>query len=185
MSHRERRQSTTARLAPGHGWRARPNHNLLVLDAGAVRLEFPDTWTIEYAEDCIRVHDKPPPDDDCVLAVSYHPWPSIGNGLSPGSLVRSALEIDSRSVTVDGPVVEEAKIDIRLAWAQGRFTDPRTHREACTRVCLARKSEVQVLLTFDFWASDLARGDGYWTGFLSTLELAQKIDDPLRGPLLS
>ena len=156
-----------------------------MIDAGAVRLELPDTWTIEYTEDSVRVHDRPPPDDDCVLAVSYHRWPAIGHDLSAGSLVRSALENDLRTVTIDEPVVEENKIDIRLAWAQGRFTDARTHREACTRLCLARKAEVQAILTLDFWASDLARCHGYWTGFVSTLELAQRIDDPLRGPSLS
>lgn len=56
-------------------------------------------------------------------------------------------------------------------------------REACPRLCLARKFEIQALRTFDFWASDFARCE--WTSFLATLELAQWIDDPARGPLLT
>lgn len=178
-------ESSTARLAPDHGWRAAPNHRLLVLDAGAVRLEFPDAWVIHRDDDSVKLHDKEPPDDECVLAVSYHRWPSAGNGLAVGSLVRSALERDSRSVAIEGQVLEETRMDIALAWAQARYIEPGTHREACTRLCLARKSEVQALLTFDFWASDLARCDVHWMKFLATLELAQWIDDPLHGPSLS
>jgi hypothetical protein len=185
MTRRKRMDITTTQLAPGHGWRARPDHRLLVLDAGAVRVEFPEAWVVHHDDDSVKIHDKEPPDDDCVLAVSYRRWPAAGAGLTVGSLVRSALDHDSRSVAIDGPVVEETRIDIVLAWAQGRFIDPRTQREACTRLCLARKLDVQALLTFDFWASDLARWDASWTAFLATLDLAQPIDDPARGPIFS
>jgi len=137
------------------------------------------------SDDCVKVFDKNPPDDDCTLAVSYHHWPAVGQKLSVGSLVRSALESDERSFVAIDPVVEETRIDIALAWAQGNFIDPRTNGKACSRLCIARKDQIQALITFDFWWSDLASCDVRWSMFLDTLQLGQWVTDPLRGPSLS
>lgn len=174
-----------ARLAAGHGWRAQPDHKILVLGRGAVRLEIPEAWVVEVNDDCVKVFDRKPPDDECVLAVSHHHWPAAGQSLSVASLVRSVLESDERSFSAVDPVVEETRIDIVLAWAQGRFIDPRINREACARLCIARTAEIQALITFDFWLSDLAFCDPRWSMFLATLQLGQWVADPLRGPSLS
>jgi hypothetical protein len=50
---------------------------------------------------------------------------------------------------------------------------------------LARKGEIQVLITFDFWLSDFAVGDAHWHAKMASLQLGQWVDDPLRGPSLS
>jgi len=182
---RDSRKKET-RLAPGHGWRAQPKHKILVLGRGAVRLEYPETWVVEINDDCVKVYDKAPPDDDCVLAVSYHHWPAVsGQNVSVASLVRTALENDERSLTVLDPIVEETRKDVALAWTQGRFIDSRMNREACARLCIARKSDIQALLTFDFWLSDLKSCDARWNAFLATLQLGQWVADPQRGPSLS
>lgn len=156
-----------------------------MLGRGAVRLEIPDTWVVEPTDDCVKAFERKPPDDECVLAVSYHRWPAAGQQLSVGSLVRDALEADERSFLSIDPVVEETRIDIVLAWGQGRFIDARVNREAVSRLCLAREGEIQALITFDFWSSDLAVCDARWNMFLATLQLAQWVADPLRGPSLS
>jgi len=62
------------------------------------------------SDDCVKVFDKNPPDDDCTLAVSYHHWSAVGEKLSVASLVRSALESDERSFVAIDPVVEETKM---------------------------------------------------------------------------
>jgi len=174
------------RLASGHGWRARPSHKILVLGRGAVRLEYPETWIVEVDDDCVKVYDRTPPDDECVLGVSYHPWPAVsGKERCLEPLVRAALASDERSFSALDPIVEETRLDVALAWGQGRFVDSRVGREACARLCIARKAEIQVLLTFDFWLSDLALCDARWHGFLSSLQLGQWIADPKRGPSLS
>jgi hypothetical protein len=180
-----RSKAYKTRLVRGHGWRAQPNHKILVLGRGAARLEIPETWVVEMSDDCVKVFDKNPPDDDCTLAVSYHHWPAIGQNLSVASLVRSALEGDERCFVTIDPIVEETKIDIALAWAQGTFIDPRTNGEACARLCIARKAQIQALLTFDFWLSDFASCDSQWRMFLATLQLGQWVADPLRGPSVS
>lgn len=179
------RATRQARLTAGHGWRAQAHHKILVLGRGAVRLEIPETWVVETNDDCVKVFDKNPPDDDCALAVSYHHWPAAAQKPSVASLVRGALESDERSFLTIDPVVEETKIEIVLAWTQGRFIDPRINREAYARLCIARKSEIQALVTFDFWASDLASCASQWNMFLATLQLGQWVADPLRGPSLS
>ena len=174
------------RLASDHGWRAQPNHKILVLDRGAVRLEYPNTWFVEMTDDCLKIHDKPPPDDDCVLGVSYHHWPTIAGGaLTVGALVRDTFRTDERSFSEVSAVIEETRMDIALAWGEGRFVDSRIDREACARLSIARKDEIQALLTFDFWLSDRDGCHARWLAFLASLQLRQPIDDPQRGPSLS
>jgi hypothetical protein len=63
--------------------------------------------------------------------------------------------------------------------------DARAGREACARLCIARKAGVQALLTFDFWLSDLEQCDVRWHGFLSSLQFGQWVADPTRGPVFS
>lgn len=140
---------------------------------------------VEPGGDCVKIYDKKPPDDDCVLGVSYHHWPAVGNELSVASLARSSLAAGERPVTLAGPIVEETRIDLVLAWGEGRSIDPRTSREACARLCIARKDEIQAILTLDFWPSDLERCDAHWRAFLSTLQLGQWVADPRKGPVLS
>jgi hypothetical protein len=172
-------------LLEGHGWRSQPGHKILVLDRGAVRLEYPESWYFEPTDDCAKLHDRQPPDDDFALGVSYHHWPRISAPeLSVGKLVRSSLEQDPRSFASIGPIAEETRLDFVLAWGEGRFIDPLQKREACGRLCLARKDEIQALVTFDFWLSDLAQGDAYWRQFLASLQLGQWVTDPTRGPVL-
>jgi hypothetical protein len=177
--------SERRKLPPNHGWRAQPDHKILVLDRGAVRIEYPRAWHVAPAEDCIKVHDRKPPADECVLAISYHLWPQVARDLSVARLVRRAMEASEHPFTAVEPIVEQARMDLVLAWGEGRYLDPREKREACTRLCLARRDEIQALLTFAFWPADLARCDALWAAFLASLQLGEWVADPLRGPVLA
>jgi hypothetical protein len=173
------------RLVADNTWRARPGHKILVLDRGAVRLDYPARWHFEATNDCAKLRDRPPPDDEFALGVSYHRWPRVNApGLSVGELVRTSLEQDTRRFTSIGAITEEARLDFALAWGEGKFIDPRLNREACGRLCLARKDDIQALITFDFWLSDLSQGDAYWHDFLAGLQLGRWVEDPTRGPVL-
>lgn len=180
-----KRKIKRGRLAPGHGWRAQPNHTILVLDRGALRLEYPAAWVVKVTDDCLRIYDKEPPADDCALGVSSHRWPSAVLGVSVASLVGAALASGKRTFIAVEPIVEEANLDHALAWGEGRWIAAPENREACARLCIARNAEVHALLTFDFWLSDRERVDPVWRGILATLQLGQWVDDPLRGPSLS
>src|SRR5207248_9688012 len=50
-------------LPEGHGWMATPGRKILVLDAGAVVLEFPADWALEPAWGQVNVRDAATPDD--------------------------------------------------------------------------------------------------------------------------
>jgi hypothetical protein len=173
------------RLPPNHNWKSKPKHKILVLDRGAVHLEYPEKWFVEPTDDSLRIYDKKPPDDDCVLGVSYHRWPVEGQGLKVASLVRSSLDEDERTFLSRAPIVEEDRVALALAWGEGRFVDAREKREACARLCLAREGEIQALLTFDFWLSDLKRCDPVWRAVLASLQLGQWVEDPRQGPRLA
>lgn len=172
-------------LAPDHGWRSAPDRKILVIGRGAVRLDYPDTWVVTADEDSVKLHDRQPPDDDCVLAISYHRWPAITHTLPVAALVRMALDTDERACTAGELIVTEARTDLALAWGQGTFTDRRVSREAVTRLGIARKDGLQVLVTFDFWHSDLAACDAHWRDVLASMQLCQWVADPARGPFMS
>jgi hypothetical protein len=170
-----------------HGWRSRPDHKILVLDRGAVHLEYPADWVVEGDEDSIKLRDHEPPDDECTLGVSYHFWPGLPGdhpALRVGALVETAMSGDDRYTARD-PILEETRIDLHLAWSQGRFLDKSANREALSRLCIARRGEVQALISFDFWADDLARCDALWHDILATIQVAEWVEDPAKGPLLA
>src|SRR5260370_39827231 len=111
-------KSKRLRMSSRHGWRSQPGHKILVLDRGAVWLEYPAAWVVAFDDDCVKVRDKKPPDDNCVLGVSYHRWPPFGSGVSVASLVRTGLQAGERPATWCGPIAEETRIDLALAWGE-------------------------------------------------------------------
>lgn len=111
-------------LAKNHGWRAQPDHKIVVLDQGAVRIEYPESWILEVTDDCVRIRDKPPPKDDCVFGLSYHRWPALAAELTVATLVRQELSRDRRSFLEVGPIHLETHVDTSLAWGQGRYIHP-------------------------------------------------------------
>src|SRR5215210_1801244 len=70
-------QKRTLKLRDDHTWSGRPGCRVFVADRGAVRFDFPQDWIVIPQADSIRFHDKQPPDDDCVLGVSYLRLPPI------------------------------------------------------------------------------------------------------------
>jgi len=173
-------------LHPRHGWRARPGCKIFVADRGAVRFDYPQDWLVLPDEDSVKLYDKEPPDDDSRLAVSYLRLPPIDwSGLSLAALVEAGMRGDERPIHTWGPIQEMRRGDLELAWREVGFVDPLAKREARSRMCIARRSNLQCLITFDFWASDLPRCGVVWDTVLETLELGSFIADPRRGPLVS
>src|SRR5437588_10282757 len=62
------------KMAPHHGWRAKPGHKIFVADRGAVRFDFPDDWITTPGEQSCVFKD---PGDNCVLEVSHWRLPPI------------------------------------------------------------------------------------------------------------
>lgn len=172
------------KLRADHRWSARPGCRIFVADGGAVRFDFPADWIVIPDADSIKLHDKPPPDDDCVLAVSYLRLPPVDwSGLPLTDLVESATRGDERPIATWGAITELRRGDLEIAWREMRFVDPRERRDACSRLCIARWGGIQALLTVEFWAADAARCGAVWDLVLETLVLDDRIRDPTRGPM--
>ena len=75
-------KKTEHKLAANHAWKAAPGHKICVLDRGDLQFEYPEYWHVEPdpEQSAIKVTDKPPPNDDCVLRVSVLRFPPLKAG---------------------------------------------------------------------------------------------------------
>ena len=136
--------------------------------------------------DSIKFYDKTPPDDDSCLAVSYLILPPADwESLSLASLVETATAGDTRPISDFGPIHEERKGALAIAWREMRFVDPAQQRECVSRLCLAREGRIQALITFEFWVDDTERGGQVWATVLGNLQLGEWLDDPTHGPVIT
>ena len=164
------------------GGRPAPGYKIFVADRGAVRFDFPEDWLIIPGDDSIKFHDKQPPDDDCTLAMSVIRLPpGDWSGLKLSFLVGKIVEDDPRDATLVGEVVDVHRTDLDLAWAEVSFIDPNEKRPARSRTCLARASNVQTLITFDYWEDHAPQLVPIWDEILSSLRVAEPILDPRMG----
>lgn len=179
-------ENDDVRLHSHHGWRARPGCKIFVADRGAVRFDYPQDWVLILDTDSVTLCNRKPPDDDCRLAVSYQRLPPIDwSGLPVAALLEGGLREGEGPVDTAGPISEMRRGDLELAWREVSFLDPSETREARSRVCIARRSPLQCLITFDFWATHLEQCKTTWDTVLETLELGEFIADPTRGPVVS
>ena len=138
------------------------------------------------SEASVRFHDKEPPDDDSRLEVSYLRLPPIDwSGCKLAALVETAISGVERPIHTWGRIMEMRRGHLDLAWREVGFVDPGENREARSRLCVARRGNLQCLITFDFWAADLPRCEAAWETVLETLELGEFVADPQRGPMVS
>ncbi len=182
------RSSQSHPLKEGHSWKARTGYRIFVADRGAVRFDFPHDWIMRFDEDAVKFYDLEPPADTCTLAVSYRRFPAIDwRRLPVADLLRDAVKGDERPVFRRKKIVPVRRDDLVLAWTEFHFTDPREHREARSRFCLAFGENltfrvcIQCLITLDYWPEDAARLAPVWDEVLRSLELGAVIEDPTRG----
>ncbi len=173
----------TLRLKKNHQWRAKPGYQICVLDRGALRIDFPAGWAMTPGEDSVKLNDKPPPDDDCLLQVSvWYLAPEIDwTDVPVAEMVRDVVAKDERGVTLVGDVVRVKRPDLTLAWQECSFIDPNEQREARGRTCIAHAGRIMGLVTLDFWPEDQARLEPVWNEALRSLRLGQYVKDPRTG----
>jgi hypothetical protein len=173
------------KLRSDHRWRAKPGHKILVADRGALRFEYPEKWIVEPGEEgSIRLFDGRPPNDNCRLEVSVIYLPPIDwSSLPLSQLIKDVISNNyDKDVISRGRVHQVKRPGQELAWMETAFIDATERREAFSRLCLGRGSNIQSLITMDFWADDAERLHPVWDGVLNTLELGRYIEDPTLGP---
>jgi hypothetical protein len=173
----------TLRLKDTHGWQATPGCKIFVADKGAVRFDFPQHWITQPTADSIQFLDRRPPDDDCRLAVSYQRLPVIDwSGAPLADMLRQVVANDPRDLIPTMEVASINRADLMLVWTEGKFIDPQASRTAYGRIAVGIGGNIQVLLTFEYWAEDAERFTWVWDTVLQSLQVCTYIPDPTRGP---
>ncbi len=173
----------TMRLRDNHSWDAPKGYKIFVAERGLVSFNIPDTWLLVKLEPHIEFNDAEPPDDDARISVSY--WrnpPGVDwTGLPLGPLLEQSAQSSEMEILERTPIVPIKRDDLEVAWTQHKFMDPKEHREAYSRLAVARGFTVHVLITCDFWADDTKRIIPIWEEVIRSLQLDRVIADPTRG----
>ena len=170
-------------LPEGHGWSARPGYKVLVVNRGAVVLEYPGEWFVAPQANQINIRDRPSAEEStCVLAVSSFQLPPADlSGVPLRDLLAAVAEGEEREYIESGQTVEIHRGSLEAAWTVQRFVDERERREARCRFCLARGQGIQSVITLDYWPEEEERVAPVWENVLDSLRLGVALDDPTRG----
>jgi hypothetical protein len=172
----------TIDLQPDHHWESKPGYKIFVAGRGAVRLHVPQDWIFEPDTDSFRFLDGAPPNDNCRLEVSYNQLPQGDWNLFPlKPLVQDLIENDSRDVIAKSEIFTHKRQTAQIVWAEIKFMDREEKREAFSRTCVALGSNVQCLITCDYWVEDSDRITPIWDEVLDSLVLGLYIRDPRMG----
>jgi hypothetical protein len=176
----------TVKLKENHTWRSKPGYNIFVVDRGAVQMYYPERWVVKPASDCIKFHDREPPDENCVLGLSYLRLPPHidYSGLPLSQLLQTATKDDRRNLRLSGKVIQLQRSHLEIAWTEARFIDPKLQKEAIAYFALARGARLQCLLTFDFWPGDFLWARPVWDEVLRSIQLGNYLQDPTAGERL-
>ena len=97
------------RMDDDHSWRCKPGYKIFVADRGAVRFDFPEDWVVVGDAEGIKLHDKPPPDDNCRIQLSVFHLPPV---VDWGKLSLAAMLAEALDARGQGPDQEAAaKVD--------------------------------------------------------------------------
>ncbi|MFN7528702.1 MAG: hypothetical protein ACK5QA_14945, partial [Dolichospermum sp.] len=173
----------TLELKPDHHWESPPEYNIFVAGRGAVRFNVPRGWITQPQEKSFKFTDKKPPDDDCCLEMSYNHLPPNDWTLFPlKSTLKKIMEDDSRDVIARGEVITVKRQTAKIMWCEIKFIDTQTEpREAFSRTCVGLGSNIQCLITFDYWADQAEQLIPVWDEVMRSLTLGLYIRDPRTG----
>jgi hypothetical protein len=173
------------RLKEKHGWKSKPGQAICVIDRGAIRFDYPAGWNVSVEDIQINVRDRPHPDDNCVLSVSRMHIPTeLADQLPVSELAHGATSTDEEGELLETKMVAPGlRADgVELAYTETRYMERKEKKEAFLRLAVARGSGVYCLITFSFWAEDLAKFDPVWKEALRSLTLGLEVKDPMAGP---
>jgi hypothetical protein len=175
----------TLDLKPDHKWQSKPGYKIFVAGRGAVRFDVPADWIFEPAEKSFKFLDGEPPNDDCRLEVSFNLLPDRDWSDFPlVSTLRNIVKKETRDVIETGEIITVKRQTARIVWTEIKFIDSQEDRPAYSRTCIGLGSNVQCLITFDYWVDDAERVTPVWDEVLRTLTLGLFISDPRTGNAL-
>ena len=186
MSNNKWRKSEH-KLAENHGWRAAPGNRILVLDKGDLQFEFPQNWHVTPEEGAIKVTDKPPPNDDCVLRVSVLRFPPLKAGHPSVEMLLQNAFIHAKQMLDVEDMQRVPREDLAVVWGEYREIDSKENREAIWRMAMAHAPSptrnLYGFLTFGFWPEHADRAAPVWDHVLKSMIMDRPVADPVRGPV--
>lgn len=172
-------------LLPGHFWRTRPGCKTIVVDRGAVQFDYPRSWFVQPNSGSVALFDQKPPAHESRLEVSYFSLPPLDwSGLPVADLIDRVTSKPRDNATC-GPLREEIRRGIELAWRDVYLVSPQSGRRACFRTCVARRGGILCLITYECFGADHSRHDEIWETVLETLVLDRAVRDPRLGPAVT
>jgi hypothetical protein len=172
----------TLELKEDHRWQSKPGYKIFVADRGAVRFDVPHDWHFEPDVKSFKFLDREPPDDDCRLEMSFNRLPQADWSLFPlQHTLKKIVEDEKRDVIETGEIITLKRQTARIVWTELKFIDAGENREAFSRICIGLGSNVQCLITFDYWADQADRLTPVWDQVLDSLVLGLYIRDPKTG----
>jgi hypothetical protein len=173
----------TLELKPDHRWESPSGYKIFVANRGAVRFNVPQNWVFEPQEKSFKFLDNKPPKDDCCLEVSFNQLPPNDWGQFPlKRTLKKIIEEDSRNPIEKSKIYTVERQTARIVWAEIKFIDTQAEpREAFSRICIGLGSNVQCLITFEYWADQAEQLTPVWDEVIRSLTLGLYIRDPRTG----
>ena len=164
-------------LESGHSWKAAPGCRILIIDGGAVRFDYPAEWVVRPTPKYVFVIDRYPPDDRCLLAVSWRRIPIRALGISPAALLDRLAPLETRPADYRGQTFQVFRPPLQVAWTETRFVEPIYGDNVCTRMCVARADCTQAVFLLDYRPGTEATVDAVWKTVVDTLAIGDYIED--------
>jgi hypothetical protein len=164
-------------LQSGHSWKAAPGCRILLIDGGAVRFDYPSEWVVRATPKYVFVIDRYPPDDRCLLAVSWRRIPIRALGISTAALLDRLAPFETRPAGYRGETLQVFRPPMEAAWTETRFIEPIYGGEVSTRMCVARADCTQAVFLLDYRAGTEVVVDTVWKTLLDSLVVGEYIED--------
>jgi len=168
-------------LPSGHTWKATPGCHILLIDSGAVRFDYPGKWIVRPTPKYVFVIDRYPPEDHCLLAVSWRRVPIRALGLSTAALLDRLAPLETRPSDHRGETLRVFRPPLEAAWTETRFVEPIYGASVCTRMCVARADCTQAVFLLDYRPGSEPIVDEIWKILLDTLVIGEYIADVRTG----
>src|SRR5262245_22362102 len=125
-------------LQSGGTWTATPGCSILLVDGGAVRFDYPLNWIVRPTPKYVFLFDQFPPDDHCLLAVSWRHVSIRSLALSTSALLEKLAPVETRPSDYHGEIVRVFRPPLEAAWTESRFIEPIYGNAVSTRIAVAR-----------------------------------------------
>jgi hypothetical protein len=179
MSHFE---VTRLNLNKNHTWRAKPGYKVCVIDRGAIRFDFPESWITEPKDGAVMLHDRKESEESCDLGVSVFRFSTRElAGVDVKELLTHVTTGPDRVVDSKSDIHVIDRGDTTIYWLEQCYTHREYNRVAKFRAAIAR-GPVMALITMNYWANRAPGLERAWDEVIRTLVLGVWVTDPQAGP---